>query len=401
VTDRLRNLAYLVARAVAPAIALAALVPVAVAARAATAVRRRRGGMPRLIWGPEPLISIKYWSGSLRARGYESTTLVATVYPANSRGDFDRHRDEFLGDGPFAELVRDYVVFGWALLHADLFFSFFDGGYLRMTPLRDVEARLLRLAGKKIVVSPYGSDVAVPGHLGVAEERLLEDYPQFAETAEAVKERVDWFARTADVVVRNYQFGYVPRADVLWPTQLAIDTELWAEAEPVAGGGDVVVAHAPNHPRIKGTQDLLDCVERLRAEDLPVRVDLLTGRSNEDVREAIRAADVIADQFIVGYAMFAIEGMAAGKPVMSALSTMPPEVVATEAIKACPIVDTDLGSLEANLRRLIGDAELRRELGRSGREFALSHHSYDAVADGWEAVIGHLWWGRPLPRELP
>ena len=163
----------------------------------------------------------------------------------------------------------------------------------------------------------------------------------------------------------------------------------------------MVVAHAPNHRRIKGTDELLGCVERLRAEGLPVRADLLSGRSNEDVREAIRSADVVADQFIAGYAMFAIEGMAAGKPVLSALGWMPPEVAGTEAIRSCPIVDTDLEQLEPNLRRLIADAGLRRELGRSGREFALSHHSYDAVASGWEAVIDHLWRGRPLPRELP
>jgi hypothetical protein len=326
---------------------------------------------------------------------------VATVYPANARGDFDRHRDEFLGEGPIRELLRDYVVFAWALLHGDIFFTFFDGGYLRATPLREAEARLMRLAGKRIVVSPYGSDVAVPGYLGAGEERLLDDYPQFAETASKVKARVDWFAGWADVVVRNYQFGYVPRADLLWPTQLAIDTELWTEAEPAVNGGEVVVAHAPNHPRIKGTDALLECVERLRAEGVPVRVELLTGRTNEQVREAIRTADVIADQFIIGYAMFAIEGMAAGKPVMSALSSMPPEVAQTEAIRSCPIVDTDLDSLEPQLRRLVGDAELRRELGRSGRNFAISHHSYDAVAEGWEAVIGHLWRGWPLPRELP
>jgi glycosyltransferase involved in cell wall biosynthesis len=401
VRRRIRTLAYLTVRTVTPALALAILIPLALAARGRTALRRLRGGRPRLLWGPEPLINIKYWSGSLRARGYPSTTLVATVYPANSREDFDRHRDEFGGEGPIRELLRDYRMFAWALLHADLYLCFFDGGYLRATPLRDHEGRLLRLAGKRTVVFPYGSDVAVPGYLGAAEARLLEDYPQFAETADAVQARVDWFCRWADVVVRNYQFGYVPRFDVLWPTQLAIDTELWAESAPAGNGEEVVVAHAPNHPRVKGTDELLACVERLRSEGLPVRVELLTGRSNEEVRGAIRTAGVVADQFIIGYAMFAIEGMAAGKPVMSALSSMPSEVVATDAIRECPIVDTDLDSLEKNLRRLVGDAPLRRALGRAGREFVLSHHSYDAVADCWEEVIGHLWRGRPLPRELP
>ena len=82
---------------------------------------------------------------------------------------------------------------------------------------------MLRLAGKKLVVSPYGSDVAVPGFLGVTEEALLLDYPQFRPAARGIRRKVDYFARWADVVVRNYQNGYVPRGDVLWVTQLAFD----------------------------------------------------------------------------------------------------------------------------------------------------------------------------------
>ncbi len=160
----------------------------------------------------------------------------------------------------------------------------------------------------------------------------------------------------------------------------------------------MVVAHAPNHRRIKGTDELPGCVERLSAEGLPVRVDLLSGRSNEDVRKAIRSADVVADQFIAGYAMFAIEGMAAGKPVLSALGWMPPRSPGPMRSGAARSWTPTSSNSSRNLRRLIADAGLRRELGRSGREFALSHHSYDAVASGWEAVIDHLWRGRPLPR---
>ncbi len=42
--------------------------------------------------------------------------------------------------------------------HGDVFFRFFDGGFLRFTEFEDWEDRLMKLAGKKLIVSPYGAD---------------------------------------------------------------------------------------------------------------------------------------------------------------------------------------------------------------------------------------------------
>ena len=58
-------------------------------------------------------------------------------------------------------LGRNYRVFAWALANFDVFHCFFDGGFLRRTPLRFREAQLLHLAGKRLIVMPYGSDNAV------------------------------------------------------------------------------------------------------------------------------------------------------------------------------------------------------------------------------------------------
>jgi glycosyltransferase involved in cell wall biosynthesis len=403
-----RSTAGIVRRGAARIAALAALGVLAILAlfaRAGTATRRRRGRRPRLVWGPEPLINIKYWSEAMRRLGYESTTLVSEAYSIYSRDDFDLQRDDFLGSGRLAERVRDYRVFAWTLRHADVHLTFFNGGFLRNTPLRGLEARLLRIAGKKLVVSPYGGDIAVPGYLGVTEEALLQDYPYFEDLAEVVKERVDYFARWADVVVRNYQNGYLPRADVTWVTQLAFDASQYPAGveESAADGrdGEVAVIHAPNHRHVKGTAALIQAVEELREEGLRIRLDLFENRSNTEVRRAIFEADVVVDQLIAGYAMFALEGLAAGKPVMTALSGMPPEVRGVPALRDCPIVEADRATVKRELRRLVVDPELRARLGAAGREFARRYHSLDAVGDGWRVILDHLWRGTPLPDELP
>ena len=156
--------------------------------------------------------------------------------------------------------------------------------------------------------------------------------------ASAVERRCSW----ANVIVRNHQFGYLPRWDAVWPTMLSIDTDEWSDpgfGEPARDDGTVTVIHAPNHRHVKGTQGLIDAVAELRDEGLDVELELVERRPNPEVLEAMRRADVVAEQFIVGYAMTAIEGMSVGKPVLSALDWMPEEPVPMRPTR-CPVKST-------------------------------------------------------------
>jgi len=382
-------------RPVVAAVKLLAAIPMAPALLVLALLERRRplrpGARPRLVWGPMPIISIKYWSRAMRSLGYESVTCVEDVYSIYSRSDFDRHRLEFGPRGWWFEPWRDYLVFAWALRRADVFMLFFDGGFLHNTAMQWLEAPLLKLARKRIVVSPYGSDVAVPGYLGIWEEAMLVDYPDTARRAPLVRRRVDHWSRYADKVVRNINVGYLPRWDVLWPNQFAIDVDAWAPSgeKGAADGrdGEVVVLHAPNHRTLKGTEYVIAAVETLNAEGLDVRLDLLERRPNDEVREALHGADILAEQFLAAYAMLAVEGLACGIPVMAHLSFLPPELLEHPAVRECPIVDTSVATLTDNLRRLVTDPELRLRIGRESREFAVRRHSYDALGRTWAEII--------------
>jgi glycosyltransferase involved in cell wall biosynthesis len=384
---------------VAPILALLALFE-----RATSVRRRRRGSRPRLVWGPVPIISIKYWSQAMRERGYESVTCVEDVYSIHSRTDFDRHRRDFGPRGIWFEPWRDFVVFAWALRNADVFMLFFDGGFLRHTALQWLEAPLLHLAGRRILVSPYGADVAVPGYLGIWEEAMLADYPDTAARAPLVRRRVDHLSHHADVIIRNINPGYLPRWDVLWPNQFAIDVDAWAPSanKRRANGrdGEVVVVHAPNHRTLKGTGQVIAAVETLKREGLKVHLELLERKPNEEVRAALQRADILAEQFLAAYAMLAVEGLASGLPVMAHLSFLPRELREHPAVLECPIVDTNVKTLIDNLRRLVTDPDLRLRLGRESREFAVRRHSYEALGGMWEAIVTAAWHREHLPQTL-
>lgn len=386
-------------------IPFAYLLMVALSERPRTAWRRLRGRHPRLIWGPVPIISIKYWSEAMRGAGHESLTCVFEHYPIHTREDFDVYLDRFDSEDSRSALSAPHRFYAWALRHGDVFIRFFDGGFLRYTALDQWELRLLKLAGKRLIVSPFGADVAVAGHLQGLEEELYEDYPMLRQNSEQIRSRVEHTSEWADLVIRNWQIGYLPRRDVVWLSQLAIDLDRWRPTGHDSGAdgrdGEVTVLHAPNHRAIKGTTHLERAVQGLRERGLKVKLELLQGRPNEEIRAAISACDIVADQFLLpGYAMAALEAMAEGKPVLVNLSGLPEELKSTDAFKSCPAVDTSVERLQEDLRRLVQDPGLRSELGAAGRAFAERYHSYPVVAETWGRIIDSVWRGAPLPEGL-
>jgi glycosyltransferase involved in cell wall biosynthesis len=342
----------------------------------------------------------------MRELGYESTTLVHSVYSINSRDDFDLLRPEFGPRTIAFEPFRDYLVFAWVLRHADIVSTFFDGGFLSGTAVRSWEGRLLHLAGKRLIVSPFGSDIAVPGFLGPYEEAMGVDYPDVIARGQQTRARVDWFCRHADVIVRNVQPGYQPRWDVVWPSQLAIDTEAFAPGPADRGGdghdGAVVVVHAPNHRTLKGTDVVIAAVDDLRRQGLEVVFELLERRPNTEVRAALASADILAEQFLAGFGMLAVEGMASGTTVVSNIGWIPDELRAHPAIAECPIVDANARNLDGVLADLAADPARRTELGRLGREHVLRWHSYASVGRTWASIIDAAWADRaPAPEAAP
>ena len=385
--------------------ALPYLIGLALVERVRTLARRRSGRSPRLIWGPIPLISLKYWSAGMRRRGFDSLTCVTAPSAITEWDDFDVYRSRFERSGVLGVRLVDARFFAWTLRRGDVFIRFFDGGFLRPTPLQWLEAPLLRLAGKKLIVSPYGSDIAVAGHLGDIENALFTDYPVLRERSPETKRWVLHTSRWANLCVRHHQPGFLPRYDANLPNHFAIDLEEFSD-DPSYSDADgsaepVTVFHAPNHRNIKGTQYLIDAVDELQGEGLAVELDLVERRPNTEIKAMLASSDIAADQFLSpGYAMFSIEAMAAGRPVLNNIRTLPDDLLRTDVLRACPAVDTDPDRLRDELRRLIRDPVLRRELGLAGREFVRRFHSIDALGREWEALVAHAWSGAPLPERL-
>jgi len=358
-------------------------------ARARGALRRNRGARPSILWGTTPIANLCNSVRADRLHGYESASLVYRVFRSSDCRAFDHVWQPF-GAIPGLRQLGPYLAFLWAGIRFDIFCFYFDGGLLADTPFWRAELPLLRLAGKRIIVWPYGGDARLPS---VTRARggwnAFTDIPEDAEDTDetAVRARLDAFGRWADVVLGCADIlDELPRLDGVLP--YPFDAHGWEPVE-TEDDGVVRVVHAPNHRHYKGTAYLEAAVDQLRAEGLPVELVMVEGLPIDQARLIYERADIVADQFLIGaYALFAIEGMALGKPVLCYLNQRftrhHPEWA------EAPIVNVDPDTLVDELRRLVSDRRRRSELGARGPEYVRRVHSLEAVGERLDVLYRRL-----------
>ncbi|HWC27457.1 MAG TPA: hypothetical protein VG474_12795 [Solirubrobacteraceae bacterium] len=390
---------HVVAVPMLPALAAAALI-----ARVRRPSRRRR---PRVVWGPEPILSYGHWSRALRKAGYESETVMQEVYERiNRREDFDVLYEQLVPPG-LAFLLGPYAAFVRSLFRADVFQHPYSGGFLGLTPLWRFEAGLLHLAGARVVCQAHGNDAHLSSQIADLSLRhaLLSSYPLLARREARTHERVMYWTARADCMFGGLMMDGLGRWDVLPASVATIDVAQWRRERPYTradgrGGGTVRIAHAPNHRGFKGTEFVIAAVEQLRAEGLDVELVLVEGVQNSEVRRILtHDVDVLCDQVIAtGYALNAIEGLAAGLPVVANLEDDRLTAVLRRYsyLDECPILSASPETLAGRLRALVVDADLRERLGRASTAYAAKYHSDETAAYLYGAIYRHVWNGEQI-----
>ena len=145
---------------------------------------------------------------------------------------------------------------------------------------------------------------------------------------------------------------------------------------------DILVFHAfgnsKKRPDVKGSGYIKSAIDNLIHDGYNIKYTFIDNVPTQDIKYIQCQADIVVDQLCAGwYGTTAVECMALEKPVIAYLREDILQICPNENI---PIVNANPKTLEQTLIELIGDPGKLKELGKSGREYAVKYHDRKAVA---------------------
>ncbi|GAA1803804.1 hypothetical protein [Agromyces neolithicus] len=277
--------------------------------------------------------------------------------------------------------VRD--AFTHVLIEAErpLFGRYFEGGVAG-----EVGALLSR--GIDVAFLCHGTDVRLPSrHAGWEPDSPFR--PGLWERTDDLERR----ARTnLELLARSGRRVFVSTPDLLLDIPSAewlpvvVQPDRWQTKTPPMRSAVPIVVHAPSKAIVKGS-DLIDPVLTRLDADGVIRYRRVQGVPAADMPEIYRESDIVLDQFRIGnYGVAACEALAAGRVVVSHVSTQVRDAVLTYSGRTLPIIESRAADLEMTLRRIIDRPEEAKAAATSGPDFVRGLHDGGrsaAVLEGW------------------
>lgn len=166
---------------------------------------------------------------------------------------------------------------------------------------------------------------------------------------------------------------------------LPFRTDSVAPASPPAGE-TIRIAHAARVRAFKGTDTIIEIVDRMKAKGYPVELVLIENMTHAEAMAAKQtchiAIDQIADTGGWGYGMSSVEYLSMGIPTCT---SMVPEMI--RFLPDHPFIAVTKDSLEAELIQLVEDSAYRRQKSEEGREWVVRNHDLKSVTD---ALYGYF-----------
>ncbi|MER5552991.1 glycosyltransferase [Streptomyces sp. NPDC002793] len=224
----------------------------------------------------------------------------------------------------------------------------------------------------KVALLSHGSDIRHPGrHLERHEYSLFRDAPD--GVAEKLSTKAEINRRIADesglplFVTTPDLLDDLPAAK--W-APLVVDVASWACEGPVMERKRPIVLHAPSKRWTKGTDRIMPVLTELHDSGV-IDFRLVEDIPWAEMRALVQESDLVLDQFTTGsYGTFAVEAMAAGKPVIGYIS----DAVRATTNGELPIVSATPATLREALDSLISDRAGAAAIGRASVEFAHTYH---------------------------
>lgn len=245
--------------------------------------------------------------------------------------------------------------------------------------------KIIKQAGKKIVSTFWGSDIRYWHALkkemeefGVEGEiepfiDFVANFTQYKSTYKAKRRIVAAAERYSDLILSQPGFGQLqtrPYMRAIAPLDLSeYKFEIPNRIVPL-------ILHAPSRRGVKGTDYVLQAMEKLKQEGIPFTFRLIENMPNPEVRKELTEADILVDElYSETIGVLSAEAMASG--TVTLVRYMPDYAGVPSG---CPAVNVTKDTLVDRLRNIIIDRSLRQRLAEAGRPYVELNNNHIEIA---------------------
>lgn len=359
-----------------------------------------RSKREKVVFGGFAMIKYARWAAALNSIDIESVTLVPSVMPINTKSDWDLTwldtTPSWISNNGLRRILAPATSWFWVVRNARVICSPVGGiSFYGWLGLDKLELWFLKYRGIHTVCVCGGGDAYALGNIRNSSLRhaLQSSYPERSRMHIEVERSVRIWEQKADIFIADKMIlDGIARSDLISPHVGVVDTEHLATFHSNSIGilrndsSPVRIIHAPNHRYFKGTEYICKAISDLRNKGHNIDFVLIENMETNLVLNEIANSDIVIDQIIMpGYANFAIESMALGKPVVCNLEMPEFRELMTRYsfLNQCPAVSSSPETLMDVIEKLILDQKLRDELGQLGINFSKKYHSFSAWQKLW------------------
>lgn len=321
----------------------------------------------RVFLGPHHIAGLLWeYRQGLRSLGVDAKVVLFYEHPFNYPADI-----EFTFTGNkytkfLKKTINGFIQLPKFMRDFDVFHFVFGNSLLPY----NLDVYILKLFRKKIVMQFVGSDIR-PRKMADNEKLNINKKRRVAQFWEKYADAIISFPEYSQLLTKKYHI-----------ITLGYDLEYWkpfTSSKFKKDNNKLLIVHAPSHREKKGTGYITKAVDKLIKVGYKIKFKLLENLQNSEVREWVNISDIVVDQLPTGWhGAFAVESMALAKPTLCYINEEWKKEV--EYATNLPLVNTTPDNLYDNLKLLIENPDLRKEIGQKSRKYVEEVHDSKKVA---------------------
>jgi glycosyltransferase involved in cell wall biosynthesis len=334
---------------------------------------------------------INSYKKGFEAIGYTTFTVTNSRNKYYPKAKYDIVLSEIKGKNVFTKGILGKIwrslharvsctlIFFRALLTCQVFYYNTGGNIL---PFR-LDYILIRLFKKKLVIVFLGSEIR-HWYLYKKEIEKMGFGEMFATCIEAYKnqkfsnyfdklERVKAAETYANLILSQPGYGQLQTKPYM---RVTVGLYLPDYNFVISSRRRPLIVHAPTARGIKGTEYIIDAVNRLNLEGYEFDFKLIENMANHDLIKLLENSDIVIDELnsdTIG--VLSTEAMATGNAVLTGYLS--------DFVKVpipCPVINSNRFNIYENLKKLLIDEEYRKQLSTQGRVYVETHHNIEKIA---------------------